>query len=507
MRPESSNSLDIGDLYAPFRENISALATDDALYAIWAYAQKLQLTAFKFPKDIEVAVAFLEHAVPRSWISEWELLVLAKEVIINSKDVGPSLRNWATLSSIMNAIKELENSIYRRYGSAKNVLIEMNRIAHRQFTWQVDYPNLSSFARYLVLFDTAEIDQISRDRTGVPVRAIFQYGLMLYGGFMESREVIIPPQGPGVDQDLFEKFLGFTARTRIELSELLRSEQTFNSSYAYAYNSLHAYPLIKTRRDQTELLWCPLPTLLFWRMTKGLYYSLMEDPRFGDHLGRSFQNYVGESIVRAIRPPDDKLLREVRYGAKAVARDSVDWILLGERCALFIECKAKRLSWKAKQSLDDITSLLDDVRNLASAVVQTYRNFVDYRDNKYPHLPFDSERDVLLLIVTLENWFILGPRLRALLHAAVVEKLTEAHLSPSLLDQIPFSIVPISELESGMEISREVGLQEFWWGKLTHPEMFEWDWRSYILTEYASFEITNLFERELDELTLVGTAQ
>lgn len=501
MGSESSNDLDIADLYAPFRESVSALATDDALYTIWAYAQKLQLTAFKFPRDIEVAVAFLEHAVPRSWISEWELLLLAKEVIINSKDVGLSLRNWAVLSSVINAIKDLENSIYRRYGSVKNVLVEMNRIAHRQFAWQVDYPNLSSFARYFVLFNTAEIDQISRDRTGVPVCAIFQYGLMLYGGFMESPKVKIPPEGPGGDQDLFEKFLGFTARKNHELSELLQSEQTLNSSYAYAYNSLHAYPLIATKRGEVDLLLCPLPTLLFWRVTKGLYYSLVEDPRFGDQWGRSFQNYVGESIVRATRPTDGNLLREVRYGARAVARDSVDWILLGESCAIFIECKAKRLSWKAKQSLDDITPLLDDVGNLASAVVQTYKNFVDYRDNKYPHLPFDSERDVLLLIVTLENWFILGPRIRQLLHTAVVQKLTDAHLSPSLLDQVPFSIVPISELESGMEISREVGLQEFWWGKITHPEMFEWDWRSYILTQFPSVEITNLFERELDELT------
>jgi hypothetical protein len=401
----------------------------------------------------------------------------------------------------MNAVKDLENAIYRRYGSGKNVLIEMNRIAHRQFTWQVDYPNLSSFARYFVLFNTVEIDQISRDRTGVPVRAIFQYGLMLYGGFMESLEVKIPPEGPGVDQDLFEKFLRFTAREKHDLSELLRSEQTFNSSYAYAYNSLHAYPLIAAKRGQAELLLCPLPTLLFWRVTKGLYYSLVEDPRFGDPWGRSFQNYVGESINRAFRPTYGALLREVRYGARAVARDSVDWILLGESCAIFIECKAKRLSWKAKQSLDDITSLLDDVSNLASAVVQTYRNFVDYRDDKYPHLPFDSKRDVLLLIVTLENWFILGPRIRELLHASVVEKLTDAHLSPNLLDQVPFSIVPISELESGMEISREVGLQEFWWGKMTHPEMFEWDWRSYITAQFPGFEVTNLFEPELDELT------
>lgn len=500
----TSETKDIGDLYAPFREKISALSVDEALYAIWAYSQQLQLTAFQFPKDIEVARSFLSNEIPRSQISEWELLLLAKEVLINGGDNGLSLKKWSVLTSVVNALKELENAIYGRFGSPRNVLIEMNRIAHRQFNWQVDSPNNSSFARYLVIFDTPEIDQISRDRTSVPVRLIFQYGLMLYGGFMEHAIVKVPAEVPGIDRKTFERFLAFAGRPVLELAELLSAEQVFSSAFPYGYNSLHAYPLIATKNGQEDILRCPLPTLLFWRVTRGLYYSLVDDPRFGPLLGKSFQDYVGEALARAIQPANHTLLPEARYGPKALARDSVDWILLGENCAIFVECKAKRLSWRAKQSLDDIEPLLSDVAYLASAVVQTYKNFIDYRDGKFPHLPFDARRDVLLLIATLENWFILGPKMRELLQASIVEKFAEARLPKDLLDQVPFSIIPVSELESGMQISREIGLQEFWWGKVTHPEMFEWDWRSYISTQFSSFEFANLFEQVLDELTPKG---
>jgi hypothetical protein len=501
MVSDSSERKDIADLYTPFREAVSALAADDALYTVWAYSQRLQLTAFQFPRDIEVARSFLENDVPQSSISEWELLLVAKEAIINSGNTGLSLKRWAVLASTLNALKNMENGIYRRFGSPSNVLIEMIRIAHRQFIWQVDFPTNSSIARYLVIFDTPEIDQISQERSGLPVRAVFQYGLMLYGGFMESAVVRVPAEIPGVDPNIFARFLAFAARSAPELNAFLSAEQNLSGSYAYAYNSLYAYPLISTKHDQETLLRCPLPTLLFWRMTKGLYYALVDDPRFGAALGVSFQRYVGESIVRAARPAKNNLLSEVRYGPRAIARDSVDWILLGTDCALFIECKAKRLSWTAKQSLDDPKPLEGDIGYLAAAVVQTYKNFVDYRDNKYPHLPFDPRRDVFLLIVTLENWFILGPKMRELLKISVLKQIVEAGLSPNLLDQAPYSVIPIAELECGMEVSREVGLQEFWWGKITHPKMSEWDWRTFILTVYPGFDFANLFEKELDALS------
>src|SRR5438552_18673621 len=107
--------MDVFREYKPIRNKIALLAIEDALSVIWAYAQYLQVDDFHFPRAIEVLDRFLALDVPRQWISEWELELLAKEVILNSGTVsskGLSLRSWRTLSEYVNMLKDFENRIY-----------------------------------------------------------------------------------------------------------------------------------------------------------------------------------------------------------------------------------------------------------------------------------------------------------------------------------------------------------------------------------------------------------
>ena len=130
--------MDIFKEYKPVRNKIALLAIDEALGTIWAYCQYLQINGFEFPPEVEVAKAYLSLDIPQQWISEWELELLAKEVIINGHAVskkGRALRQWKTLSEITNSIKRLENSIYGMHEAPRNALVELIRIAHRQFIW------------------------------------------------------------------------------------------------------------------------------------------------------------------------------------------------------------------------------------------------------------------------------------------------------------------------------------------------------------------------------------
>src|SRR5262245_44000636 len=125
--------MDVCREYKPIRNRITSLARDDALGVIWAYCQYLQINDFKFPKEIEVARKYLQLSIPQQWISEWELELLAKEVILNSGLIaskGRTLRKWSTMSEIINAIKNLENNIYGQFASQEDVLVELIRIAH-----------------------------------------------------------------------------------------------------------------------------------------------------------------------------------------------------------------------------------------------------------------------------------------------------------------------------------------------------------------------------------------
>src|SRR5665647_2716812 len=143
--------MDVFQAYKPIRNKIASLAIDDSLTVIWAYCQFLQIDEFKFPAEIEVERKFLSLDVPQKWISEWTLELLAKEAILNGNYVSSksrTLRTRNTLSEFINLLMKFENDIYGHFGSDKKILLELVRIAHRQFIWQGNPPNAASIIRY-----------------------------------------------------------------------------------------------------------------------------------------------------------------------------------------------------------------------------------------------------------------------------------------------------------------------------------------------------------------------
>jgi len=71
----------------------------------------------------------------------------------------------------------------------------------------------------------------------------------------------------------------------------------------------------------------PGPTLLFWRITTGLYYSLKEQAGFPTAFGDSFQAYAGEVLQRRIVNPAMQVLGEAEYHVGQNRKDSIDWIV------------------------------------------------------------------------------------------------------------------------------------------------------------------------------------
>ena len=363
------------DYYRPLRNRTSNLAWRESLYVIWAYSQRAQIKNFQFPGDIEVTRKYLEAERPGLVVPEWELEIIAREVVLNG---GPgnrkdkSLRQWNTLAGIIQSLRDLENEIYGAYGDQANVLIELIRIMHRQLVWQQHYPRSSMLYRYYRIFDIPEIDEVCREKTGLSVYDIYIIGLGLVGTFLNSarikREMSVSVRG--LSPAKVELFLKFTSRSVQTLKRLLREQQAIDEGYAYRYSWLRAYPLIEIQHCGEKELACPLPTLLFWRMTSGLYYELAGDDRFFNAFGQSFQTYVGEVIARAVNPERFQVLAEESYGSRKKRKDTVDWIVAeGAQAALFIECKTMRLTWASKAGLTDLSALKDDINKLASAIV------------------------------------------------------------------------------------------------------------------------------------------
>jgi hypothetical protein len=496
--------MDVFQEYKPIRNKISLLSIEDALGVIWAYSQYLQIDHFQFPKEIEVANSYLQLDVPQRWISEWELELLAKEVILNGSAVavkGRTLRAWKTLSELVNSLKDIENRIYRQYGSPQGVLVELIRIAHRQFIWQVNPPNSASIIRYFKIFNRPGIDKICRERIGLTVWQTYMCGIACMGVFSNRPAMRIPFKSEieSLPPELFEKFFAFTSKSIKELKSQLKGEQQYNANFAYAYSSLRAFPLVKMSDQGNDALVCPLITLLYWRFTGGLYYEFIGVPEFANEFGEGFQNYVGEVLERACPDPGQRFT-EQEYAVGKAKKRSVDWIIADENAAVFLECKAKRLSWGAKASLTDLGPLEADIDSMADAVVQVYKTLADHLNNAYPHFPVSDSRKIFPAIVTLENWRMFGPVMMNKLAEAVATKLNDGGLPADFVERMPYSIWAIEELEVGLQIMRSNGIADFMEGKLTSEEMRQWDWDGYMTNRYPKFPAKKLFEKDYHEM-------
>jgi hypothetical protein len=400
-------------------------------------------------------------------------------------------------------IKALENDIYGAYRADGKILIELVRMAHRQFIWQSNPPNHATTMRYFTIYNQPKIDEICLDRLNLSVADIYMCGLAFMGMFIDHPAVTFPVKSDirSLPTDKVDRFLAFTSRPIIELKSILKSEQLYDDRFAYAYNSLRAYPLVRMDFEGREAIVCPLPTVLYWRMTGGLYYELVDDPRFAAPYGDSFQQYVGEAMRRASKGSQLRILPEEEYGPKKMRKRSVDWIVADDRSAIFAECKSRRLSMGAKISLNDLSALDKDIEGMADVVLQLYKSITDYRDNEYPSFAFEHGRVIYPIIVTLENWWVFGTPMLDRLRISLVGKMDAAGIPARYLEEMPYSILVVNDLEAAVQIIKKVGIAPFFDGKVRDPAKQTWDWHGYMRDAFAThFPVQPLFEDEFDKL-------
>jgi hypothetical protein len=444
---------------------------------------------------------------PQTVLAEWTLEQIAREVIKYANEEskqGRSLRQWGVLAGMANTLRDLEGEIYTRLVGGRKIRLEMMRISHRQFVWQQQRLHQRWIIRYYKLFNTPSIDALLQRATELTVDQIYLIGMSYLGKFLQRPDVMqqAKVEIPGLTGQHFDLFLRFTSLSFGELRNKLRAEHALDADFAYRYSSLREFPLIRMSHKGLVEIVCPIPMLLFWRMTSGLYYTLKDQQGFANPFGESFQRYVGEVLRHRMTNEAMQILQESEYQVGSQRKDTVDWIVSqGEEAALFVECKTKRLTWASKVSLADLTALEQDMRKLAGAVTQVYRTIIDYRENRYPHLRFTPGRHIYPVIVTLEDWYLFGPDLPKRLEEAVRTDMVAADLPINWLEEMPYSIMSVDDFETVTGVINTVGVQPFISGKLDLKYLY-WPYGTYCHDRYAA-EVGNLpplFDNEFEAM-------
>jgi hypothetical protein len=496
------------DLHKPVRNALRKVGLADSLPVLWEYAENYA-NGRRISNVRSVISIFTgtDHMRKTTYFAPWEIELITREVLINgnSSPVTPSPKSFADadyLARTVNKLKALENEIYGLYSDQANVLIELHRIAHRQFPWTSYRPNQILFARYHKLYRHPLLEPLFEDKFDLTLKELFTAGIALLGIYISYSSIKRPMsvEIEGLNQATIDKFLEHFSLPAEEMKEQLIGAQQYSANYAYTYNPMRAHPIIEMEIGGIQHYFCPLSVLLVWAMTTGIYYRLVGTEDFAKGFGDSFQAYVGE-VLEVTNASGRTVIPEQEYGAKGKMKRTSDWVLDDGKCALFIECKTKRLRQEAKENIlspDELNSNLDD---LVSAVVQSYKTIEEYKAGMYPGLPYDTRRQIYPVVVTLEEWYYMGDPATNYVSSKVADELVRLGIGSDALKSSPFTICSIHEFEMLCQTLETTSIAEVM-TKWKGPEHLAWSFGPFLSNNYPRTKDNTrcLFPEDFDDM-------
>src|SRR6266496_271782 len=290
--------------WTPLRNALRKLDLNDTLGVIRAYsAFRTIRVPPSFPKDIEVHPTV--YSDPRI-ILPWEMEVLAREaIIVCGPQPGTSYtaRKWNTMSSLINKLREVDEYISRYLVDDKNILQEVTvRLPHQQFKYQTERPSKASMVRYSRIFGHTAMEPIVKAKTGLSSKQLFTIGAGLWFQYAsQNLGVYYPPDKleiTDITQTDYDKFMQLYSLSMKEMKQRLTAERKLDDTFMYQFHALQSHPLILTELNGRLAHVCPTPTLLFRRITSGLFYDLINERGFDQAFGTSFQDYVGQMLEK-----------------------------------------------------------------------------------------------------------------------------------------------------------------------------------------------------------------
>lgn len=474
--------------YKPLRNHLSKVEVVDSLYVIWAYIRNIE-KGVPFPKNIDAGRYFANFDFIQKIriLAPWELEILAREIIIHSYLNLPSPHTFRAVNYFGRAIdklKAIDGAVSKEYLRAENVISELEgRLAHRQFAWQISRDYKAHLPRYFKIFSHPKVTKIIESAVGLSVHKIFGIGVILWNHFNEkfvSTSINFDlPEINNTDVANFEKifFIEISA-----LKEVLKREVQVNHKFNYSFHSLKRFPILCNSTEKGVMLICPFPDLVFKQITGGIYYLIKEwTGEAGNALGEAFQEYIGDLLNACELKSDYTIIREERM--EGSGKDTVDWIVTDGDSALFIECKTTRLTMHTKEELSSNEKVEKDVEKIAKAILQIYKTIRDYRADLYPNLRFKENLKIYPIVITMEEWFLMGNRL-AEVHKKVSAFMLEENFDIKWLELMPYSICSAQEFELIAQLLNEFGIPTLIHNKQTDKEMRGWTYHAFLSGKY-----------------------
>jgi hypothetical protein len=390
------------------------------------------------------------HIVP------WRLETLANELLATPKarDLGIGrtrllrsdlFETARILTAILGKLENAEDGIFlNRY----NILYEMSRIAQRQFPWQRGVANAPNLYRSALLYGSGRASAYFEKAAGLSVSGFMKAGSYFAGALSRAQPIdrFRDLSELGLTSDIREAALRKLAIGHADARALASSRQKARGQTAYRPSLLRDFPILSFG-DRDERLRAPLPELITYRYTTGLYLDIVSGGgAVWTEIGKRFEGYV-QDYLAAMMPPY-VVGGEFEYGPKKARVRTPDVLVSNaEGVVAAVECKAKRMSFGARFADDPIAEAADGFQELSKGICQLWRFLADARLGRIRDVTVAP--DCQAIIVTADSWLTMA-RIQAEKVIEAAHTLADA-ANIDQVDRRPVAFCPIDDVEYALQ--------------------------------------------------------
>ena len=233
--------VDFYDEYKPLRNYLRRFDLAGALVDVWGYALHV-IEGQPLPGDYAVGRNPADGEL-KKLLFPWDLETLAKECVLNAGTGGDrTLRRWRDLGIAINHLRRLDGVALTDGGSeAPDVLLELHRIAHRQFPWQTRR-GFNPMVRALKVFGQTAVEEIVVRELGMTTQQFMQLGLALCGHFFKQWGMSTNQDYAvlGITREVSSAFLDRISCPIAQLREETATRQSYDRDWLYIWNPLEA---------------------------------------------------------------------------------------------------------------------------------------------------------------------------------------------------------------------------------------------------------------------------
>lgn len=440
--------MDYPQSFKPLRNKFRLLDVNKSIISLWKFSCHgvggRGLAGNQLYKTIDgVCVQ------PRFLVHPWDLEVLLKNIVIyGSEGADCYIDGFEELWKLKSLVSKYQDTL-SEHVDHNDIFANLYVLIFQQWYWDAGSSCRAQWRFYELCADK-DVSRFFEEKFSCSVLIFYVLANYLHARLCESPLLSFPLNLSeiGIDCEVFKRILEVTVIDVAEYAKLLRRVQRFDKSWFYTGNELRKKPVLRLQGGD---LLCPFPSFFLRRLTDGLYFDLINIKKCDLALGKAFESHAFR-VAHKFLSDFNCVTGEVPYRAKGNDKHGFDLKIMNQTSCVFVECKI------AKANINDLSrvELGSGFVKIVNAVVQAYKNYLDVVSG-FTEIDLNS-RDVILLVVTLENWYSEMPMVAEWLDSEVRSVLASSGFDMSILDCVKYFVVACEDFEKICYVSSQVGL-------------------------------------------------